>query len=359
MGALWGRAPIGSRSSSQMALSRQASHSSSHMALSRQAMPLVSYIAPTRTGLPPVGATFTDTMLLPVIGLQTIRLSITSRSLARIQLSGALMLNEVVSYGVSGDGKLEWRCSDHTLRVMHALGVSLKRAEYCPEADSARVTVKIPAFPSLIINLRRLHPPRHWPTAASPRAASTLAAGRDLGREQRRVLLSALIQETLHLPGRAVRRAMFGWQPEPATLAAQPIPARTLAAAATAGAAVAALASPLAAGRAGLPPVGSAYAHTLTIPVLGRQSFRLSIETLTGANIEMAGAIKLAEPIVYGTNVRGELDFTLSKATMLMLRGFGVALTRAEYCPKTDMAFVTIKPPAFSALRIGLNRLAD
>jgi hypothetical protein len=77
--------------------------SSSHMALSRQIVPERMALAPLSYNppvLPPVGATFTDTMLLPVIGLQTVRLSITSRSLARIQLSGALRLNEVVSAGV-------------------------------------------------------------------------------------------------------------------------------------------------------------------------------------------------------------------------------------------------------------------
>jgi hypothetical protein len=40
-----------------------------------------------------------------------------------------------------------------------------------------------------------------------------------------------------------------------------------------------------------------------------------------------------------------------------MLKGFGVSLTSAEYCHKTDRAFVTIKPPAFSAPRIGLDRV--
>ncbi|KAG8460388.1 hypothetical protein KFE25_011879 [Diacronema lutheri] len=317
--------------------------------------------APRSVALPPVGATFTDTMLLPVIGLQTVKLSIISRSRARLRLSGALLHDDTIEYGLDSAGDLEFLLSDHTLRLVHALGVSIARAEYCPKNDRARITLKIPAFPALLVELRRLHGPRRWRTAGSARLGAQplppRAPARATARQGVLPLAGSLVMRTLWLPARGLStmRGVLRAARAPATASAQPQPQP---ASQPPAAAPAATPSTTACDSA-LPPLGSTYAHTLKLPVLGVQSFRLTIETGSAAHIAMDGAIRLAEPIEYGVGARGELDFKLSEGTQRMLRGFGVSLTAAEYCAQMDRAFVTVKPPAVPALKIQLNRVRD
>jgi hypothetical protein len=282
--------------------------------------------------MPPVGATFRDTILFPVIGLQTVRVSIVTRTTARVQLSGAILLNEMLTYSLNEHGNLDFKLSDHTLRLLHAFGVSLTRAEYCPDNDRAVLTVKVPAFPTLLLELRRLHPPRRWHKPSPARVSAEPAA-----RSEQFTVAGGLVRSLRS--GLALLRPQRRAASPPAAL-----PPATVA-------------QPAA--QTPLPPVGSTYAHTLTLPMLGVQSFRLSIASGTDAHIAMSGAISLDEPISYSSSARGGMDFKLSDATNKMLKGFGVSLTSAEYCRKTDRAFVTIKPPAFSALRIGLDRVVQ
>jgi hypothetical protein len=116
-------------------------------------------VAPSRPAtLPPVGAVYERTLRLPVIGMQTVRLSIGGEIAARIQLEGSLALDEALRYGVDAKGGsgLSFTLSEGTQRLLRGMGIALTAADYEPATDTASVTIKPPAIPPIRIELHRV-----------------------------------------------------------------------------------------------------------------------------------------------------------------------------------------------------------
>ena len=105
--------------------------------------------------MPPVGAVYTRTLTLPVLGNQMLNLSIINRTTAMLVMQGALNLNEPVLYRADGAGKLAFTLSDSTVRLLRRVRTSLQEAEYDRTTDSAYVTVSPPIIPAIRIRLDR------------------------------------------------------------------------------------------------------------------------------------------------------------------------------------------------------------
>lgn len=104
---------------------------------------------------PPVGAVYTRTISLPVIGKQTVELSILSKGLARIVLSGRMLnVDEPVTYTFV-DGRLSFELSEETKRTLRRFRTSLEGAGYDGELDESWVVVWPPLPLSVRIRLKR------------------------------------------------------------------------------------------------------------------------------------------------------------------------------------------------------------
>lgn len=106
--------------------------------------------------MPPVGAVYTRTLTLPVLGNQMLNLSIINHTTAMLVMQGALNLNEPVLYRADGEGKLAFTLSDSTVRLLRRVRTSLQEAEYDKTTDSAYVTVSPPLIPAIRIRLDRI-----------------------------------------------------------------------------------------------------------------------------------------------------------------------------------------------------------
>lgn len=106
--------------------------------------------------MPPVGAVYTRTLTLPVLGHQMLELSIINRTTAMLVMQGALNLNEPVLYRADGEGKLAFTLTDSTVRLLRRVRTSLQEAEYDRTSDSAYVTVSPPVVPAIRIRLDRM-----------------------------------------------------------------------------------------------------------------------------------------------------------------------------------------------------------
>ena len=102
--------------------------------------------------------------------------------------------------------------------------------------------------------------------------------------------------------------------------------------------------------------VGASYTGALQLPVLGQQSLRLTVTTDRQAQITLAGAINLNEPIEYSLGPEGKLAFILNEATDGVLKRLGTRLLQAEYHKANDSSEITIAPPLVPAIRVQLMR---
>ena len=127
------------------------------IAVSGRALQLGDLTLPRRCKgtMPPVGAVYTRTLTLPVLGHQVLELSIINRTTAMLVMQGALNLNEPVLYRADGEGKLAFTLTDSTIRLLRRVRTSLQEAEYDRTSDSAYVTVSPPVIPAIRIRLDR------------------------------------------------------------------------------------------------------------------------------------------------------------------------------------------------------------
>lgn len=106
--------------------------------------------------LPPVGAVYERTLSLPFLGAQTVRLGILTGKVATLKLSGALILDEMLSYFPDKrSGRLAFVLSERTNALLHRLGASLRSAEYAHGEDVAYVTIKPPFLRPIVLSLDR------------------------------------------------------------------------------------------------------------------------------------------------------------------------------------------------------------
>jgi len=106
-------------------------------------------------GRPPVGAIYSVTKKLPVIGGQKITLEIVSTTKARLAMEGALNLDEPVDYDVEPSGELKFTLTNATHRILKRFRTSLCGAGYDTDSDTAHVTVWPPLPMSVRLRLGR------------------------------------------------------------------------------------------------------------------------------------------------------------------------------------------------------------
>jgi len=110
--------------------------------------------------MPPVGAHYTRTIALPVIGQQTVELSILSSTVARLYMKGAISLDEPVKYHPEKDGSLGFSLSDATLALLKRMHTSLRSAGCVPPGTLQAALRPLPsAGLTLSLSLPRLAPP--------------------------------------------------------------------------------------------------------------------------------------------------------------------------------------------------------
>lgn len=105
---------------------------------------------------PPMGAVYARTLWLPVLGTQTIQLTVLSKVLMRLELRGAILLDDTVAYARAPSGKLVFEFSDATTRMLRRFRTSFLGADYTPGNDRATFSVSPPLMPgAVIVQLRR------------------------------------------------------------------------------------------------------------------------------------------------------------------------------------------------------------
>ena len=106
------------------------------------------------------------------------------------------------------------------------------------------------------------------------------------------------------------------------------------------------------------PSVGAQYNLQKKIPVLGKQTFQLKILQENIAELLIDGVLEVKDVIHYTVDERsGELSFTLSEKTNMILKRFRTKLLAATYCPKTDRSSIIVQPPLPMKLSLHLKRL--
>ena len=105
---------------------------------------------------PPIGATYSHSLRLPVIGKQSVTLKIKSRSLAQLCLVGRLNIDDEITYNVDTEGKFTFELSEGTKRLLRRFRTSICGAGYESTTDKAYVEVWPPLPLSIRINLQRL-----------------------------------------------------------------------------------------------------------------------------------------------------------------------------------------------------------
>ncbi|KAJ1632151.1 hypothetical protein T492DRAFT_990908 [Pavlovales sp. CCMP2436] len=307
-----------------------------------------------------------------------IKLDITGRTTARLQLSGALTVTDTVVYSTDASGRIGFTLGDNMRSLLIAIDTKIVEAVYSPTGDYAYVVIKPPALPPMRIYLQRFRTQPRTRDSFSARVlrsgAETVTAVPEFGARALGLGVESLIrlgELGLRVQPAVAAFALPAGSTSPATAtrveqavqtlygqtAFAPVSAVAAPAPAVADRALAvAEGSPAVADRAGLPPIGSVFARSLTLPVIGMQTVRLTIQGETDARIELAGALSLDQRLSYGLNKKGGFAFELSDATQKLLQGMGVALTDADYDAKGDQASVTIKPPMVGEIKISLDR---
>ena len=103
--------------------------------------------------------------------------------------------------------------------------------------------------------------------------------------------------------------------------------------------------------------VGSDYFLETKIPVIGVQTFRLRILDHNLAELTIEGLIEVRDKIPYQVDQQsGELSFTLSESTKLILKRFRTKLLKASYCPMKDRPSILVRPPLPMPIHLHLAR---
>eukprot|EP00962_Isochrysis_galbana_P039317 scaffold14069_cov126-Isochrysis_galbana.AAC.5 len=104
---------------------------------------------------PPVGGVYLRTLWLPVLGMQTISLTVVSHNRLRLQLSGAICLDDTVAYVATASG-LVFEFSPPTKSMLRRFRTSFRGADYIADTDHAIFSVSPPLVPGTVnVQLRR------------------------------------------------------------------------------------------------------------------------------------------------------------------------------------------------------------
>lgn len=104
---------------------------------------------------PPQHAVYKNTVKLPFIGEQTVQISILSNCTGRLELRGALQIDEPVTFTMYPSGEFDFSLTDRTIQLLRRFRTRLMEASYNPNTDEASVTVQPPLPISIHIRLIR------------------------------------------------------------------------------------------------------------------------------------------------------------------------------------------------------------
>ena len=107
------------------------------------------------------------------------------------------------------------------------------------------------------------------------------------------------------------------------------------------------------------PPIGAVYMHNKHVPILGKQLFRIHIETETRARLECRGYIQLTEPITFSSQTDDVVNVTLGPKLERMLHQLHTHIQYIRYDAVHDEAIARVKPPFMYPLNIHLYRVYD
>jgi hypothetical protein len=108
--------------------------------------------------------------------------------------------------------------------------------------------------------------------------------------------------------------------------------------------------------RSNVPPINATYMLDIHIPVIGRQTFQLSILDQDLAELIIVGMLRLRDTVPFHVDTNGNLSFNLSDETKQILKKFRTNLGEAKYCGESDIASIVIQPPLPTSINLELRR---
>lgn len=107
-----------------------------------------------------------------------------------------------------------------------------------------------------------------------------------------------------------------------------------------------------------IPPIGAFYYTQFWVPLAGKQSILLHINSVSSAHLKINGVFDLNETLEYKADcVSGKFAFELSDQTLFILSKFKTKLCGAYYHSKTDTSVVTLKIFKFPSSVLKLKRV--
>lgn len=103
------------------------------------------------------------------------------------------------------------------------------------------------------------------------------------------------------------------------------------------------------------PPVGSTYQSSLRLPVLGPQTFRLSVIETSKGFLSIDGMMKVDAAINYTVHDSG-ISFNLPPSVVRILQKFRTKLVDVSYSGENDTVIIKVLPPLPRHIEITLRR---
>lgn len=107
-----------------------------------------------------------------------------------------------------------------------------------------------------------------------------------------------------------------------------------------------------------LPP-GATYQQTMNFPLLGQQTFQISVLSETTAHLKISGMMSIDEIIPFTLDNTGRLFMSLPNSVLETLQRFRTKFLEAGYDARTDRPFVRVAPPVLQPLKIMMTRLSE
>ena len=103
----------------------------------------------------PIGCSYVDTIRIPLVGEQRIRMDVLTEYHSRITLDGFVRSSGLVSIQQRGDGSLKFDVQEPLSSIMKRYGCSISRLEFDARNDEARLRLTVrPIFYSRDLRLR-------------------------------------------------------------------------------------------------------------------------------------------------------------------------------------------------------------
>jgi hypothetical protein len=107
----------------------------------------------------PIGQSYATRLRLPLLGSQTVRLSVLNETHARVRLSGLLRTEGLVAYSHTPGRGFAFELDDALSAVVSKYGCSLSHADFDFARDEAHLTLHIrPLFLRKQLRLKRVEP---------------------------------------------------------------------------------------------------------------------------------------------------------------------------------------------------------